>query len=40
MTEMMLVGMLALLILKANLAASPPVKPEPAAVALSPLKAA
>ena len=40
MTGMMLVGMLALLILKSNLAASPPVKPEPAAVALSPLKAA
>ena len=37
MTGMMLVGMLALLILKANQAASPPVRPEPAAVAISPL---
>ena len=40
MTGMMLVGMLTLLILKANLAVPPPVRPEPAAVALSPLKAA
>jgi len=37
MTGMMLVGMLALLILKANQTASPPVRPEPAAVAISPL---